>query len=72
MTFRYPIEIARELVAVMMGFSKQAMEVHGVGLVSKPPYPPGNSLLFTRPASIRKAPRTQSLTHIYRSKNSST
>lgn len=33
MTFTYPIEIARDLVAVTSQFSKQAMEVHGIGLV---------------------------------------
>lgn len=34
MTFGYPIEIARELVAVIGEFSQQSMEVHGIGLVS--------------------------------------
>ena len=34
MTFRYPIDIARDLVAVTQQFSKQAMETHGIGLVS--------------------------------------
>ena len=34
MTFGYPIEIARDLVTVIKKFSKQSMEVHGVGLVS--------------------------------------
>lgn len=40
MTFRYPIEIAKDLVAVMGGLSKQSMEIHGIGLVSPPPPPP--------------------------------
>lgn len=34
MTFRFPIEIAKDLVAVTGQFPKQAMEVHGIGLVS--------------------------------------
>ena len=34
MTFGYPIEIARELVAFIGEFSQQSMEVHGIGLVS--------------------------------------
>lgn len=34
MTFGYPIEIARDLVAVTGKFSQQSMEVHGIGLVS--------------------------------------
>ena len=34
MTFRYPIEIAKDLVEVTRQFSKQSMEVHGIGLVS--------------------------------------
>lgn len=34
MTFRFPIEIAKDLVAVTTQFSKQSMEVHGIGLVS--------------------------------------
>lgn len=34
MTFRFPIEIAKDLVAVTGQFSKQSMEVHGIGLVS--------------------------------------
>ena len=36
MTFRYPIEIAKDLVAVTSRISKQSMEVHGIGLVSFP------------------------------------
>lgn len=34
MTFRFPIEIAKDLVEVTRQFSKQSMEVHGIGLVS--------------------------------------
>jgi hypothetical protein len=34
MTFKYPIEISRDLLALTTQFSQQAMEVHGVGLVS--------------------------------------
>ena len=37
MTFRFPIEIAKDLVAVTGQFSKQSMEVHGIGLVSHHP-----------------------------------
>jgi len=37
MTFRFPIEIAKDLVAVTGQFSKQSMEVHGIGLVSSFP-----------------------------------
>lgn len=33
MTFTYPIEIAKDLVAVTDTFSQQAMEFHGMGLV---------------------------------------
>jgi hypothetical protein len=36
LTFRYPIDIARELLTISHQFSQQAMEVHGVGLVSTP------------------------------------
>lgn len=42
MTFRFPIEIAKDLVEVTRQFSKQSMEVHGIGLVSTslPPHHP--------------------------------
>jgi hypothetical protein len=33
MSFNYPIEISRDLLAMSSQFSQQAMEVHGVGLV---------------------------------------
>ena len=33
MTFRFPIEIAKDLVSVTGQFSKQSMEIHGIGLV---------------------------------------
>jgi len=32
-TFRYPIEISRDLVEMSSAFSQHAMEVHGIGLV---------------------------------------
>ncbi|KAL8717523.1 MAG: hypothetical protein Q9225_005241 [Loekoesia sp. 1 TL-2023] len=35
MTFTYPIEIAKDLVAVTSQFSQRSMEVHGVGLIEK-------------------------------------
>ncbi|KAJ8604940.1 hypothetical protein MRB53_041616 [Persea americana] len=35
MTFTYPIELSRELLANTIHFSQDAMEVHGVGLVKK-------------------------------------
>lgn len=34
MSFRYPIEISRDMISAMHQFSQQAMEVHGIGLVS--------------------------------------
>lgn len=34
LSFRYPIEISRELVELSNEFSQHAMEVHGIGLVS--------------------------------------
>lgn len=36
MTFQYPVEISRDLIAMTAGFSPQSMEVHGVGLVRFP------------------------------------
>jgi hypothetical protein len=36
MTFQYPVEIARDLVSMTSQFSQQSMEVHGIGLVSRP------------------------------------
>lgn len=33
MTFHYPVEIARDLVAMTSQFSHASMEVHGIGLV---------------------------------------
>ncbi|KAL8924681.1 MAG: hypothetical protein Q9172_002583 [Xanthocarpia lactea] len=35
MTFGYPIEIAKDLVAVTSQLSQRSMEVHGVGLIEK-------------------------------------
>lgn len=37
MTFVYPIQIAKDLVAVTSRFSLRSMEVHGIGLVSSCP-----------------------------------
>lgn len=34
LTFKYPIEISRDLLTMTHQFSQQTMEVHGVGLVS--------------------------------------
>lgn len=34
MSFKYPIEISRDMTAVLSQFSHEAMETHGVGLVS--------------------------------------
>lgn len=34
MSFKFPIEISRDLIAATSQFSQQAMEVHGIGLVS--------------------------------------
>ena len=35
MTFKYPIEVAKDLLADISGLSLHAMEVHGVGLIEK-------------------------------------
>ncbi|KAL8816646.1 MAG: hypothetical protein Q9191_008295, partial [Dirinaria sp. TL-2023a] len=35
MTFTYPIQIAKDLVAVTSQFSQQSMEIHGIGLIEK-------------------------------------
>ncbi|KAF2192543.1 hypothetical protein K469DRAFT_553174 [Zopfia rhizophila CBS 207.26] len=35
MSFKYPIEISRDLLSMTHQFSQQAMEVHGVGLIEK-------------------------------------
>jgi len=35
MSFKYPIEISRDLVSSASNFSQQAMEVHGIGLIEK-------------------------------------
>ena len=43
MTFGYPIEIAKDLVTVIGEFSKQSMEVHGIGLVSRYTIPTSNA-----------------------------
>jgi hypothetical protein len=33
MTFKYPIEVARDLLTITGQLSRQSMEVHGIGLV---------------------------------------
>ncbi|KAF2271202.1 hypothetical protein CC78DRAFT_14020 [Lojkania enalia] len=35
MTFKYPVEITRDLLSMIHQFSHQAVEVHGVGLIEK-------------------------------------
>ncbi|KAF2003822.1 hypothetical protein P154DRAFT_427947 [Amniculicola lignicola CBS 123094] len=35
MTFKYPIEISRDLLSLIHQFSQQAMELHGMGLIEK-------------------------------------
>ncbi|KAF1841460.1 uncharacterized protein K460DRAFT_408922 [Cucurbitaria berberidis CBS 394.84] len=35
LTFKYPIEISRDLITMTHQFSQQAMEVHGAGLIEK-------------------------------------
>ena len=35
MTFRYPIEVAKELIEDVSTLSSNAMELHGVGLIEK-------------------------------------
>ncbi|ERF68543.1 hypothetical protein EPUS_04641 [Endocarpon pusillum Z07020] len=35
MTFKYPIEIAKHLMADVRGLPQQALEVHGIGLIEK-------------------------------------
>ncbi|KAF2867219.1 hypothetical protein BDV95DRAFT_631340 [Massariosphaeria phaeospora] len=35
MTFKYPLEISRDMLAMMQQFPQQAIEVHGVGLIEK-------------------------------------
>lgn len=37
MTFQYPVEISRDLIAMTAGFSPHSMDVHGVGLVRSTP-----------------------------------
>jgi hypothetical protein len=56
MSFKYPVEISRDLVASASQFSQQAMEVHGIGLVSHV------HIQFLRTA----------LTHLHRSRSCST
>ncbi|CAO2657640.1 Nn.00g037660.m01.CDS01 [Neocucurbitaria sp. VM-36] len=35
LTFKYPIEISRDLITMTQQFSHQAMEIHGAGLIEK-------------------------------------
>jgi hypothetical protein len=35
MSFKYPIDVSRDLVTATSGFSQAAMEVHGIGLIEK-------------------------------------
>ncbi|KAI9055314.1 hypothetical protein LZ554_000274 [Drepanopeziza brunnea f. sp. 'monogermtubi'] len=35
MTFHYPVDIARDLVGMTSHFSRESMEVHGIGLIEK-------------------------------------
>ncbi|KAK0281653.1 hypothetical protein LTR91_003879 [Friedmanniomyces endolithicus] len=35
MSFKFPVEVARDLVASTSHFSQQSMEVHGIGLIEK-------------------------------------
>lgn len=51
MTFRFPIEIAKDLVEVTRQFSKQSMEIHGIGLVSISFRRPNPSLTNPTPLS---------------------
>ena len=39
MSFQYPIEISRDMITAMNQFSQEAMEIHGIGLVSLLPLP---------------------------------
>ena len=49
MTFRFPIEIAKDLVEVTRQFSKQSMECHGIGLVSNSFHPDSLQLHVSNP-----------------------
>jgi hypothetical protein len=50
MTFKYPIEISKDLLSMTHQFSQQAMEVHGVGLVSIARSP---AVRFSQTLSVR-------------------
>jgi hypothetical protein len=56
MTFKYPIEIARDLLSMTQQFSQHAMEVLGVGLVSL--------LIPSQPLYQLPGPRAQPYPHI--------
>lgn len=51
LTFKYPIEISRDLLSMTHQFSQGAMEVHGVGLVSR------TFLRNVHPSCIPSSPR---------------
>jgi hypothetical protein len=61
-TFKYPIQISRDLLTMTQQFSQPAMEVHGAGLVSAAihsslqPYPPFHSRCKTSgPLSVLRS-----------------
>lgn len=56
MTFKYPIEVSRDLLSLTHQFSQQAMEVHGVGLVSTAKSPDVNRLKRVRSCTFRLLP----------------
>jgi hypothetical protein len=67
MTFKYPIEISRDLLSLTQQFSQHAMEVHGMALVSftfflrmlqlhhLPPWFPAVNPVVTTPSSLPPA-----------------
>ena len=78
MTFKYPIEISRDLLSMTHQFPQQAMEVHGVGLVSTTPshdfkasclHFPILDLRINVPSRYRPSPSSQSLLHFPRFAN---
>jgi ribosomal protein L37AE/L43A len=70
MTFKYPIEISRDLLSMTHQFSQQAMEVHGVGLVSNRLVIPTSQTHSVRsiaaPSQFLPSPSPQSLLHVTR------
>jgi len=53
LTFKYPIEIARDLLTIAHQFSQQSMEAHGAGMVSLSLPLPVVSFSLNRPAMRR-------------------